>query len=114
MHAWNNQGCKSRDLNTTIKALFFTTMDMNILLRMVYVPTQENPADAPSRRLSPLDCRLAPEVWEKVQREFGGAEGHPDDLIALHSNAMTDKLGYPLPHFTPHPSPGSMGVNMFS
>lgn len=43
MHAWNNQGGKSWDLNTAIKALFFTTMDINILLRMVHVPTQENP-----------------------------------------------------------------------
>ena len=47
MHAWNNQG----DLNNAVKALFFTTMDMNILLHMWYVPSQQNPADAPSRRL---------------------------------------------------------------
>lgn len=62
MHVWNNQGGKSRDLNAAIKALFFTTMDMNILLHMVYVPTQENPADGPSCRLSHLDCKLAPEI----------------------------------------------------
>lgn len=88
-------------------------MDMNILLHMVYVPTQENPADGPSCSLSPLDCKLAPEVWDKVQKELSGAEGHSCDLMALDSNAMANKLGYPLPHFTPYPSPDSMGVNMF-
>ena len=87
---------------------------MNILLRMVYVLTEESPADSPSRRLSPLDCRLAPEVWDKVQGEFGGAVGHSGDLIALDSNAKTDKLRYPLPYFTPYPYPRSMRVNMFS
>ena len=55
MYAWNNQGGKGRDLNNAIKALFFTTMDLNILLHMLYVPSQKNPADAPSRRLSSLD-----------------------------------------------------------
>ena len=39
MHAWNNQGGKGRDLNNAIKALFFTTMDLNILLQMLYVPS---------------------------------------------------------------------------
>ena len=47
MHAWNNQGGKGRDVNNAIKALFFTTMDLNILLHILYVPSQENPADAP-------------------------------------------------------------------
>ena len=52
MHAWNNQGGKGRDLtNNAIKALFFTTVDLNILhiLHMLYVPSQQNPVDAPSR-----------------------------------------------------------------
>ena len=42
MHAWNNQEGKGRDLYNAIKALFFTTMDLN----MIYVPSQENAADA--------------------------------------------------------------------
>ena len=40
MHAWDNQEGKGRDLNNAIKALFFTTMDLNILLHMLYVPSQ--------------------------------------------------------------------------
>ena len=114
MHAWNNQGGKSRDLNNAIKALFFTTTGLNILLRMFNVPTQENQADTPSHRLSSLDYKLAPEIWNEVQQEFGGVGGHSCDLMALDSNAMTDKLGHLLPHFTPYPSPGSLGVNLFA
>lgn len=36
------------------------------------------------------------------------------DLMALDSNAMLDKYGVPLPHFTLYPSPASRGVNFFS
>ena len=34
--------------------------------------------------------------------------------MALDSNVMTDLGGLPLPHFTPHPSPRSSGVNVFA
>lgn len=34
--------------------------------------------------------------------------------VTCDSNTMTDKLWYPLPHFTPYPLPDSMGVTMFS
>ena len=34
--------------------------------------------------------------------------------MALDSNAMLDRLGRPLPHFTPFPSPGSIGVNLLA
>ena len=49
-----------------------------------------------------------------VQQQFGGPDGHTCDLMALDSNVMLDKLGHPLPHFTPCPLPGSLGVNMFT
>jgi len=81
---------------------------------MLYVPSLENPADTLSPRLSSLDYMLAPKIWNGVQKEFGGVEGHLCDLMALDSNVMTDKLGQPLPHFTPYPSPDSMGVNLFA
>ena len=53
-------------------------------------------------------------LWQIVQKEFGGREGHTCDLMALDSNSMTDAHGYSLPHFTPIPSPGSSGVNLFT
>ena len=112
MHACNNQGGKGRDLNNAIKALSFTTVDLNILLHMLYVPSQRNPTDAPSRRLSSLDYTLTSEIWNEVQMRFGGEKGRSCDLMALDSNAMSDRLECPLPYFTPYPSPCSIGLNL--
>jgi hypothetical protein len=112
--AWNNQGGRSLELNMALKRLFFTTSKLNLSLHMSYIPTGQNPADAPSRRLSHSDSKLSDGLWQIVQREFGGGEGHSCDLMALDSNAMRDAHGNPLPHFTPIPSPGSSGVNLFA
>lgn len=114
VHAWQSQGGRSKSLNDAMKDLFFTTLELNIALHLVYIPTIENPADAPSRRLSSRDACLHPTMWATVQRHFGGELGHTCDLMALDSNAMPDLQGRPLPHFTPYPSPGSQGVNLFA
>ena len=55
--AWNNQRGRSSELNAALKALFFTTARLNISLHLSYIPSGENPADAPSRRLSVFDNR---------------------------------------------------------
>ena len=39
---------------------------------------------------------------------------HSFDLMALDSNVQLNKLGSPLPHFTPWPTPLSNGVNLFA
>ena len=114
VEAWNNQGGRSFELNIALKQLFFTTSKLNLSLHMSYIPTGQNPADAPSRRLSHLDSKLSDGLWEIVQREFGAREGHSCDLMALDSNAMRDVHGNPLPHFTPISSPGSSVVNLFT
>ena len=101
VEAWNNQGGRSLELNMAMKRLFFTTSKLNLFLHMSYIPTGQNPTDAPSRHLSHLDSKLSNGLWEIVQREFGGREGHSSDLMALDSNAMRDLHGNPLPHFTP-------------
>jgi len=100
-------------LNDAIKKLFFTTAKLNIS-HLSFIPTSENEADAPSRRLTTLDCKLRPDKWAKVQEEFGGLRGYTRDLKALDSDVMTDRDGSPLPQFTPHPSPQSCGVNVFA
>ena len=52
-------------------------------------------------------------AFEAIDTAFGGAHGLSFDLLALDSNAVRDRDGYPLPHFSPFPSPQSRGVNLF-
>ena len=89
-------------------------MKLNISLRLMYISTTKNTADAPSRLVSSLDCTLHPDLWQNVQREFSGQTGHTCNLMALDSNAMVDLQGNQLPHFTHHPAPASLGVNVFA
>ena len=114
INVWHSHGGRSQSLNIALKKNFFTTTRLNILLHMSYISSRPNPADRPSRRLSSLDCTLTPKIWDKIQNESGGVNGHTCDLMALDSNVMTDKCGNHLPHFTLHPSPTSMGVNLFA
>ena len=79
IHSWRGLGGRSQSLNNAIKKLFLTMMKLNISLHLVYIPTSENEADAPSRRLTSMDCKLHPDVWERVQRDFGGPQGHTCD-----------------------------------
>ena len=101
-------------MNDAIKKLFFTIAKLNIPLHRSFIPTSENEADAPSRRLTTLDCKLRPDIWAKVQEKFAGLRGCTRDLKALDSDVMTDRDGSPLPQFSPHPSPQSCGVNVFA
>ena len=64
-----------------------------------------------SRVLSDKDCMLAPEPWKELENLFGP---HTFDLMALDTNAQIGCSGSPLPHFTPFPTPGSRGVNVFA
>ena len=60
--AWNNQRGRSSELNSALKTLFFTTARLNISLHLPYIPSAENPADAPSRRFSVFDNKLSGQI----------------------------------------------------
>ena len=111
IQAWERQGSKSKPLNDALKELFQTLLAQNISLCLQFVPSPLNQADALSRVLSDKDCMLAPEPWKKLENLFGP---HTVDLMALDSNAQIGCSGSPLPHFTPFPTPGSHGVNVFA
>ena len=113
IHSWNNQGGRSASLNDVIKQLFFTILKLNISLHLSYVPTGENPADVPSRRLSAMDSRVTDSLVAVVQKECGD-DGRTCDMMALDSNAMLDCFGSRLPYFTPHQPPESAGGLYFS
>ena len=68
VYSWQRQGGRSMSLNRAIKKLFFTTSKLNIALHLTYITSKENEADAPSRRLTTLDCKLHPKLWQRVQQ----------------------------------------------
>ena len=67
VHAWTNQGGKSKALSDVIQAIYEATLQFNIALSLVYVPSKDNLADAPSRALSSSDCMLSPRVWKVIE-----------------------------------------------
>ena len=111
VHAWQHEGAKDPPLNKILKQICHTVIELNCDLRLSYIKSEDNPADAPSRKLSAKDATLSPQSWRKVEASYGP---HTFDLMALDSNTQKDKSGSPLPHFTPYPLPGSNGINLFS
>jgi len=110
VHAWGRQGCKDIKLARVIKSIFAVVTELNVDLRVLYIPTKDNPADLPSRELSWAEAMLGEQAWQRVDERFGP---HSVDLMATDSNAMR-RGGRGLRHFTPHPTPLSAGVNVFS
>ena len=113
-HSWSGRGPRSRALTQISQLIFQFLMTRNLSLDMPFVPSNSNQADWFSRRLSPSDAMLSPKSWDLVQRQFGGVHGHDLDLMSLDSNVQCDGKGNPLRHFTPYPTPGSSGVNVFN
>ena len=62
VYSWQRQGGRSMSLNRAIKKFFFTTSKLNIALHLAYITSKENEGDAPSRRLTTLDCKLHPKL----------------------------------------------------
>ena len=108
---WNNEGGKSIALSNEIKDLFSLSVNLNISLRMTYVPSDSNSADSPSRFYSDLDCTLSQVTSSQVESQLGL---HSFDLMATQSNVMKDASGRDLRFFSPLPMQGSSGVNVFS
>lgn len=106
-----NDGCKNQDVNNVLKDIFDCCREFNFSLDVHYVPSSENPADIPCRKVSDIDCMLSERAWEPVERLFGP---HTFDLMSLDSNCQRDGQGQCLPHFTPCVTPGSCGIKVFA
>ena len=106
IHTWMGRGGRAKYMYPVAKRIFHSTQERNFQLTMNYVPSEGNPADGFSWKLTATDS--------KVQELFGGSRGHSLDLMLLDSNVQRDRVGKPLPHFTPYPTPGSAGVDVFS
>ena len=56
--SWQSEGGGNAKMNDVIKAILRCSQEFYFSIDMQYVPSAENPADAPSRRQSDLDCTL--------------------------------------------------------
>ena len=74
-------------------------------------PSSENIADAPFRALTDIGCSLSEEAWARVQAWFGP---NTFDLMTLNSNCRRGRDGSLLTHYSPWPTPYSLGVNVFA
>lgn len=108
---WRKDGSRNTRVNNALKEIFHLTLSANLQVILHFVPSQQNPADSPSRIPSDRDCTLSPASWLIVQRAFGP---HTIDLMATSANVQKDSSGRALPFFAPSPSPQALGVNVFS
>ena len=100
VRSWARQGSRFHSLSDASKKLFSTMTELNIDLHLTFVPSFQNQADPPSRRLTLQDAKLCPSLWIVVQKLYGGEDGHLS--------------GAQLPFFTETLLPGSLGVNIFA
>ena len=111
LHSWNNGGGKNIALTNEIKDLYQLSLKLNINLNMIYVPSKDNLADAPSRFSTDIDCMLSGSTWKVVDNMFGP---HSFDLMATPSNVRKDGSGHDLRFYSSLPYAQSSGVNIFA
>ena len=95
---WKNDGSWNERINNVLKEIFHFTLSANLHVILHFVPSEENPADYPSRVPSDLDCLLSPTSWQAIQRTFSP---HTIDLMFTPDNVQRDLPGRALPFFAP-------------
>ncbi|KAI8493296.1 hypothetical protein Bbelb_293000 [Branchiostoma belcheri] len=103
--AWEGEGGEDLVLVRILKGIFETARQQNAKMLMIYVPSKDNCADSPSRRLSPLDATLSTTAWATVERAFGP---HTIDWMAVGLNTKIVRF------ISPTPSPNAEGVDFFN
>lgn len=112
VYGWESMSGKDPALNRIMKSLWNFSVDNNLDLHLLYVKSNDNPADRHSRRLSALDCMLTGEKFETIEKRFCP---HSVNQMSLDSNSMISQVNRkPFRHFTPYPTPLSAGVKVFS
>jgi len=109
--AWENGGWRSSLVTQELKKIEEMSRAGNFALHLKYIPSNENFADVCSRTLSDIDCSLSKEAWARVQARFGP---HRFDSMSLDSNCRRGRDGSLFPHYSPWPTPYSLGVNVFA
>ena len=109
--AWSGLKCSSSDLAGVLRSLFLLCCEYNLSVKLIWIPSEDNVADAPSRLLRRSDASLVPELRNQLWDSFGPFS---IDLMALPSNAFRRPSGASIPFFSPTPMPSSEGANVFS
>ena len=103
VHPWSGLKSRSPELVSVLRELFFFCVNSRISFSLLWVPTTENPADAPSRLLERGDSMLSADLRATLWSSYGP---FALDLMALPSNALRSPSGVRLPFFSRklHPS----------
>jgi len=64
---WRKDGSRNTHVNNALKEIFHLTLSANLQVILHFAPSQQNPADSPSRIPSDRDCTLSPASWLIVQ-----------------------------------------------
>ena len=111
VHAWSGLKSRSEELTGVLRELFLFCVDLRFSLKLLWISTKVNPADAPSRVLDRSDSMLSPALRSRLWSTYGP---FVCDLMALPSNAFRPPAGAPLPFFSRDPFPNSGGTNIFA
>ena len=111
VHAWGGLKSKTLELTSILQSLFLFCVDSRVSLKLVWIPTDKNPADAPSRVLDRRDATLSFALRRRLWDALGP---FAFDLMALPSNVLVDLNDRPLPFFSLFPTPSSAGTDVFA
>ena len=109
--AWEGLRSRSAELVEVLKSLFLFCVDSRLTLKLIWISTKENPADAPSRVLDRSDSMLSDSLRALLWRVYGPFSF---DLMALPSNVFRDPAGRPLPFYSRSPLFSASGTNVFA
>ena len=71
MHAWSGLKSKSMELVGVLQSIFLLTTDLRVSLKLIWVSTHDNPADAPSRLLERSDSMLTAPLRGRLWHCYG-------------------------------------------
>jgi hypothetical protein len=81
---WERHGRKDPKLNRIVKELYQMMFENNVDLKLIYIPSKDNPADKPSRSIFRADCTLSEKklaIWFKENTDH-------IQLILCHGTLM--------------------------
>lgn len=100
-HILRSGTTRSPDLIPDLRRIWALLLDNSIDLHPRYIPTELNPADAPSRKVDAYGQQLLPSIFQDLDQQWGP---HHVDRFADSANALLPK------YHTFWPSPKAFGT----